>query len=210
MTDSTHTQFSERHRGFTLAELVFAAGISVFVITISLGLLMTMLRSEAENYNKISMDQEAKNFLISFNRDVQASGDVLFADSTSIELELLRYADEGAYVERVTYTRKQIEGSNDYYIERELTDATGTLISTQEFFKLDGNQGSIGMIKENATIKNTEVQYATTFYDRLREATDDLAEVRFIRWEFPLFYEASNMTFSRTVATPLTMLRNKT
>ncbi|MGB0259338.1 MAG: hypothetical protein ACPGES_11860 [Coraliomargarita sp.] len=71
MTHTTQTAHFKGRRGFTLAELVFAAGISVFVVMISLGLLMTMLKSEAENYNKISMDQEATDFLISFTRDAQ-------------------------------------------------------------------------------------------------------------------------------------------
>ncbi len=208
MYSTEQSQFSSR-RGFTLAELVFAAGISVFVVMVSLGLLMTMLKSEAENYNKISMDEEASSFLIAFTRDVQASGEVLTATADAIELELLRYSDTGSYSEFVGYYLRQVEGSEDYYILRSLEDVDGN-VRQKEFFKLNGNNGAIGMISMQASIKDTTVKYSTSFYDAVREATDAADQVRFIRWEFPLHYEASTMTFSRKVTSPLVMLRNKT
>ncbi len=210
MPQKTQYQLNEeRRRGFTLAELVFAAAISLFVLMVALGLLITMLKSEAKNYNNISMDQEAKEFLTHLTRDVQAASEVLTASSQAIDLELRRYSsNESADIEYVGYYLKQIEGSDDYYIVRELTDSSGD-VSQKEFFKLAGNNGTIGMVSMKAQIKDDAVVYSAEFYDTLREATDDAEEVRFISWEFPLYYEASNMTFSRKVTSPLIMLRNK-
>lgn len=209
MQQSSKQQINlERRRGFTLAELVFAAGISLFVLMVALGLLVTMLKSEAKNYNNISMDQEANEFLTYLTRDVQAASEVLTASDSVIELELRRFSSGATSLEYVGYYLRKINGGEDYYMVRELTDASGA-VSQKEFFKLDGHNGAIGMINMKAQVQGTAVEYDTTFYDTVREITSEADEVRFISWEFPLHYEASNMTFSRKVTSPLIMLRNK-
>ena len=207
MQEQDHYQLKKAgQRGFTLAELMIAAGISLFVLMAAFGLLVTLLKSEAKNYSNIAMNMEASTFLNYLSRDVRAASEVLTASNELISLELPSSLGDGG-TEYISYTLMQLNAADDYYILRELTDSSGE-ISQKEFFKLDGDNAPIGMIQMQADVKDETVVYSTAFYDSARETTDDADQVRFISWEFPLYYEASNMSFSRKVTSPLIMLRN--
>lgn len=175
-----------RKRGFTLSEVIVASGVSIFVIMISSSLLLSMLKSEAKITNNYVMDTQTVRFVTQLSRDIQAAAEVELAKNHRFRVRIPRY---GGVEETVEYKFRSADEEGRYYIRRILTD------------------------EEDQTHKSDPVEniieYEIKYYDHAKAETSEPEDIRFVQLNVGMNRIANNQTHSRTMLTPLIMLRNK-
>jgi prepilin-type N-terminal cleavage/methylation domain-containing protein len=77
-------------RGFTLAEIIIATGVSAILMAGVLSSFLMMGRSGANAYNYVGMESEARTALEYFAEDVRMTNSVNWASATDITLNVIR------------------------------------------------------------------------------------------------------------------------
>src|SRR5438309_1691074 len=94
LPDRTRLGANRRLRsGFTLAEVMVASTISVFVMAGVLSSFLMMGRSGANAYNYVGMEEDARKGLERFGEDVRMAKNVTWTSSTDVNLAVMHLND---------------------------------------------------------------------------------------------------------------------
>lgn len=126
-------QRSSRRAGFTLGEVLIAAGLAAFILTGILTSFVMIGRSGAMLSNYVRLEQEARRGLERFGEDVRMGSAIATTSSWPYEVTLTvpHISDNNANT--VTYSWDQTTGSTTYHclMRREL-DQAGALVSQEK------------------------------------------------------------------------------
>lgn len=157
MTTST-ARHNRRDAGLTLVELMIASGITSFVMTGVLSVVLMMGRSGMSAANYADMEAQSRRAVDEFAQDVRMSSDLAWNSSTSVTLTVPdNYA---AYGNKVTYA----------------FDTTTTGPTAGSFYRLPGTLASTG--PRIALARNVTALAFTRFTRTNTVAGDDFSAKR--------------------------------
>lgn len=182
---------SSRNKGFTLVEVLIAAGLASFVMVGILSAFLFLTRAGLSTQNYADMEIQSRTAMEIFAQDVRVAEDIRWNSSTSLTLtveidDVTKYFTYAYNSGSATFTRQQVSSpSTQGAIGSATTLITGIKSGTFQYtaYKIDTGTIDLTTVSDTTNMMTKQVQIALETeraQSGLAVATNKVISARFI------------------------------